>query len=186
MTTYLEGHLAPVPDEIDAVDLPVTGVLPEELTGRYFRNGPNPKPGVDPGSWFAGDGMIHGVRLRDGRAEWYRNRWVRTSRFTHDAPYVTERGPDRAAVQANTHVIHHAGKILALVEAGFPYEMSGELDTVGPCDFGGRLTTGMTAHPTASCTSSATASCRPTSPTTASTARASWWRAGSSRCRARR
>jgi carotenoid cleavage dioxygenase-like enzyme len=25
-----------------------------------------------------GDGMVHGVRLRGGRAEWYRNRWVRT------------------------------------------------------------------------------------------------------------
>ena len=24
--------------------------------------------------WFAGDGMVHGIRLRDGRAEWYRNR----------------------------------------------------------------------------------------------------------------
>ncbi|MEU4545533.1 carotenoid oxygenase family protein [Nonomuraea dietziae] len=147
MSTYLEGHLAPVPDEIDAADLPVTGELPEELTGRYFRNGPNPKPGVDPGSWFTGDGMIHGVRLREGRAEWYRNRWVRTSKFTHDAPYVTDRGIDLAATQANTSVVHHAGRILALIELGLPYEMTPELGTVGPCDFGGRLTTGMTAHP---------------------------------------
>ncbi len=22
--------------------------------------------------------MVHGIRLRDGRAEWYRNRWVHT------------------------------------------------------------------------------------------------------------
>lgn len=30
---------------------------------------------VDPGTynWFTGDGMVHGVRIRDGRAEWYRN-----------------------------------------------------------------------------------------------------------------
>jgi hypothetical protein len=27
--------------------------------------------------WFLGAGMVHGVRLRDGRAEWYRNRWFR-------------------------------------------------------------------------------------------------------------
>ncbi|WP_263053883.1 carotenoid oxygenase family protein, partial [Mycobacterium ulcerans] len=28
--------------------------------------------------WFTGDGMVHGVALRDGRASWYRNRWVRS------------------------------------------------------------------------------------------------------------
>ncbi|RJL30925.1 carotenoid oxygenase family protein [Bailinhaonella thermotolerans] len=144
---YLTGHLAPVPDEITAVDLPVTGQLPPELEGRYLRNGPNPRPGEDPGHWFTGHGMIHGVRLRGGRAEWYRNRWVRTRRFTENAPYVTDKGLDLTSVQANTHVIQHAGRILALVEAGLPYEMTGELDTVGPCDFGGRLGTAMTAHP---------------------------------------
>lgn len=76
---YLTGHMAPVPDETEARDLPVTGVLPPELTGRCFRNGPNPLPGEDPGHWFGGHGMLHGIRLRDGRARWYRNRWVRTS-----------------------------------------------------------------------------------------------------------
>ncbi|WP_460525323.1 carotenoid oxygenase family protein [Flindersiella endophytica] len=145
-SAYLQGHLAPVADEIDAVDLPVTGVLPDELNGRYFRNGPNPLPGQDPGHWFAGHGMLHGVRLRAGRAEWYRNRWVRTRRL-EGAEHFTGAGVDRTAVTANTHVIHHNDKILALVENGFPYEVTPELDTVGPCDFHGRLTTAMTAHP---------------------------------------
>ena len=27
--------------------------------------------------WFSGTGMVHGVRLREGRAEWHRNRFVR-------------------------------------------------------------------------------------------------------------
>src|ERR1700709_167455 len=75
---HMDGYLAPVPDEISAVDLAVTGSLPSELTGRYFRNGPNPLPGEPSGHWFTGHGMLHGVRVRDGRAEWYRNRWVRT------------------------------------------------------------------------------------------------------------
>ncbi|MFC4591623.1 carotenoid oxygenase family protein [Sphaerisporangium corydalis] len=145
--TYLSGHLAPVPDEIGAVGLPVTGTLPAELTGRYFRNGPNPLPGQDPGHWFAGPGMVHGIRLRDGRADWYRNRWVRTRAFTEGAKFVGPGGFDRTAVSANTHVIHHADRILALVEVGLPYELTPELETVGPVDFGGRLTTGMTAHP---------------------------------------
>ncbi|MER5425056.1 carotenoid oxygenase family protein [Streptosporangium roseum] len=145
---YLRGFLAPVPDEIDAFDLPVSGALPPALTGRYFRNGPNPLPGRDPGHWFTGPGMVHGVRLRDGRAEWYRNRWVRTREFTEDAPFVRDDlSVDLTAVPANTHVIPHGDKIFALVENGLPYELTAGLETVGPCDFGGLLTTAMTAHP---------------------------------------
>lgn len=143
---YLAGHLAPVPDEISAVDLPVHGALPPELTGRYLRNGPNPLPGEDLGHWFAGHGMVHGVRLREGRAEWYRNRWVRTGALA-GREFMGPDGVDRTAVTANTHVIEHGGALLALVENGLPYELTPDLDTVGPCDFGGRLTTAMTAHP---------------------------------------
>ena len=78
---YLSGNFAPVPDELTAVDLPVTGKLPEELRGRYLRNGPNPVTAPEPSTyhWFTGDGMVHGIRLRDGKAEWYRNRWVRSA-----------------------------------------------------------------------------------------------------------
>lgn len=145
--TWLDGHLAPVPDETDARDLEVTGVLPPELTGRYLRNGPNPKPGEPSGHWFTGHGMIHGIRLRDGRAEWYRNRWVRTDAYLNGTPFVRDDLTfDRRSVQANTHVVPHAGRIWALVEAGFPYEVTPELETVGACDFGGRLSSAMTAH----------------------------------------
>ena len=147
-TAWLDGPMAPVPDETDAYNLHVTGTLPDELTGRYFRNGPNPKPGEPSRHWFTGHGMIHGVRLRAGRAEWYRNRWVRTDAFTKGTPFVRDDATfDRRAVQANTHVVPHAGKIWALVEAGLPYEVTPELETAGACDFGGRLTTAMTAHP---------------------------------------
>ncbi|GAA4932636.1 carotenoid cleavage dioxygenase [Actinomycetospora succinea] len=142
----LGGRFTPVPDEIDAVDLPVEGTLPPELTGRYVRNGPNPLPGEESTHLFTGHGMLHGVRLRDGRAEWYRNRWVRTGAL-EGRPFLSEAGVDLTAVPANTHVIEHGGRLFALVENGLPYEVDGELATVGPCDFGGRLTTAMTAHP---------------------------------------
>ena len=135
-------------DEIDAVDLPVGGTLPPELDGRYVRNGPNPLPGADPGHWFRGHGMLHGVRLQRGRAIWYRNRWVRTDALA-GRRFLTWRGVDLRAVPANTHVIEHGGRLLALVEQGLPYEVDRDLGTVGPCDFGGRLTTAMTAHPKA-------------------------------------
>ncbi|GAA0938331.1 carotenoid oxygenase family protein [Actinocorallia libanotica] len=144
--SYLQGDFAPVPDEISSGELAVEGVLPAELDGRYLRNGPNPLPGRDPGSWFLGDGMLHGIRLRDGRAEWYRNRWVRTGQFA-GRPFLGRSGIDLSAVAANTNVIRHAGRTLALIESGLPYEVDGGLGTVGACDFGGRLTTAMTAHP---------------------------------------
>ncbi|KUI01806.1 carotenoid oxygenase family protein [Mycobacterium sp. IS-3022] len=144
---YLTGIWAPVPDEIEARDLPVTGALPPQLSGRYFRNGSNPRPGEDPGNLFMGHGMVHGVRLRDGRAEWYRNRWVRT-RALEGHPFVRRDGTlDYTAVPANTHVLNHGGKLLALAENGFPYEITDELDTVGPHDYGGKLQMAMTAHP---------------------------------------
>ena len=82
--TFLQGSFAPVTEEITAFNLPVTGQIPAELSGRYLRNGPNPlgldEPGYRfcEGHWFLGPGMVHGVRLRDGRAEWYRNRLVRS------------------------------------------------------------------------------------------------------------
>jgi carotenoid cleavage dioxygenase len=91
--------------------------------------------------------MVHGVRLRAGRAEWYRNRWVRTGALAGHDRLRPDGTPDRAVALANTHVLPHAGKIFALVENGFPHVLTPELDTVGPHDFGGRLTTAMTAHP---------------------------------------
>ena len=143
---HMTGHFAPVPDEIDAVDLPVEGVLPPELTGRYFRNGPNPLPGESSAHWFTGHGMVHGIRLREGRAEWYRNRWVRTKALAGQSMFGPH-GIDRSVGVANTHVVAHAGRIMAFVESSFPHVLTPELGTVGPCDFGGRLTTAMTAHP---------------------------------------
>ena len=143
----MAGYLAPVPDEIDAVDLPVDGALPPELTGRYLRNGPNPLPGEPSRHWFIGHGMVHGVRLRDGRAEWYRNRWVRTKALAGESMIKPDGTVDRSVGVANTHVIAHAGRIMALVESSFPHVLTPELATVGPCDFDGRLTTAMTAHP---------------------------------------
>ncbi|MFE9322031.1 carotenoid oxygenase family protein [Nocardia sp. NPDC052278] len=144
---HLTGNYAPVTEELTAYELPVTGTIPAELTGWYLRNGPNPHAAAS-AHWFLGDGMVHGVRLEQGRAVSYRNRWVRTSTFTDDAQVRDADGNlDLTAGLANTHVIRHAGRTLALVESSYPYELTCELDTVGPYDFDGKLRTAMTAHP---------------------------------------
>src|ERR1017187_5849899 len=122
---FLEGPFAPVAEELTAFDLPVTGRVPVELNGRYLRNGPNPLGVDDPDyHWFVGPGMVHGVRLRDGRAEWYRNRWVRSRLLAESLGETWPAGPIHAESDfaANTHIIAHAGRLLATVEAGpLPY-----------------------------------------------------------------
>lgn len=144
---YLSGHYEPVPDETTATGLEVVGTLPPELDGRYLRNGHNPKPGVTPSHWFKGSGMLHGVRLANGRAEWYRNRWVATPALD-GAPLIRADGSmDLTASVAGTHIIEHGGRLLALQESNLPFEVTPRLDTVGPFDFHGTLTSAMTAHP---------------------------------------
>ena len=128
---YLQGNFAQVESEVTAFDLEVIGQIPAELEGRYLRNGPNPVTVDKPEQhhWFAGPGMVHGVRLRDGRAEWYRNRYVR-SRAVCAALGETV-ADDQPTSSPNTNVAAWAGRTLALVEAGgAPVEMGYELDTV--------------------------------------------------------
>lgn len=149
---YLGGNYAPVFDEVTATDLPVSGSLPDALCGRYLRNGPNPVTAPEPSSyhWFSGDGMVHGIRIRDGRAEWYRNRFIRSKNVAEALEEPIHPGPVHADwdFAANTNVISCAGRTFAIVEAGaLPYELSYELETIGPSDFGGSLPGGYTAHP---------------------------------------
>jgi carotenoid cleavage dioxygenase len=92
--------------------------------------------------------MIHGVRLENGKAKWYRNRWVKTRSLLEGKSFVDQNGNvDLTVGTANTNIVGHAGRIFALVESSFPTELTGELETVGTCDFRGRLKTAMTAHP---------------------------------------
>lgn len=149
---YLQGGFAPIAQEHTLTELEVTGAVPDYLDGRYLRNGPNPVGEIDPAfyHWFIGDGMVHGVRLRDGKAQWYRNRYVRgpqTAAALGEKPRPGRHGGP-SGIGANTNVIGHAGRTLALIEGGIScYELTDELDTIGTCDFDGTLAGGYTAHP---------------------------------------
>jgi carotenoid cleavage dioxygenase len=141
---WLRGNYRPVSDEIEVLDLPVTGAIPPELDGLYVRNGSNPASGTA-GHWFIGDGMLHGVRLTGGRAAWYRNRYVQTVLRTRGGPGGPPGGASNAS---NVSLVEHASRLLSLGEVGFPYAIDpADLSTRGVFDFTGRLTTAMTAHP---------------------------------------
>jgi carotenoid cleavage dioxygenase len=118
--------------------------------GAYLRNGPNPLNVEVHGRyhWFEGDGMIHAVELSHGEAACYRNRWVRTRKLARQLGTPPPPGP-REPVDgpANTHIIEHAGRLLALCESGLPHLLTRDLDTLRVEDFDAMLASPMTAHP---------------------------------------
>ena len=130
---FLSGNWYPV-EETSTTELKITGELPKELSGLFLRNGPNPKEPINHENYhpFFGDGMIHGIRVEDGKALWYKNKFV-TSPFGF--------GP-------NTHVLKHGEKIYALVEGGIsPVIMDSEMNFLEEEPFPAAENKRFTAHP---------------------------------------
>ena len=150
---YLLGNFAPVKEETSALSLRTSGAIPRELCGRLLRIGPNPLD-PDPAThhWFLGNGLVHGLRLEEGQARWYRSRLVRDDAVTRIQGWPETPGPRREHQLGdgitNTNVIVHAGRTYAIVEAGnLPIELDDGLDTVARSDFDGSLPAGFSAHP---------------------------------------
>jgi carotenoid cleavage dioxygenase len=146
---FLTGVHTPVEDEATIENLGVTGSIPPGLDGCYMRNGPNPIE-ANPATyhWFAGDAMIHGLRLKDGKALWYKNRWVRSTKVSKALGERPAPGPRGAFDTVNTNVLGYAGKVWALVEAGAtPVELDRDLNTIAHRAFEGASHEGFTAHP---------------------------------------
>jgi carotenoid cleavage dioxygenase-like enzyme len=161
ISPYLKGNFAPVREETTLADLPIQGALPSELRGTYFRNGPNPQ--FDPRDanyhWFSGDGMIHAFTVAGGKAR-YQNRYVRTLKWelerqagkalfgTFGNPMTSDPSViGKEAGVANTNIIWHAGRLLALEEAHQPFELDPRmLASKGYLDYAGDAKK-FTAHP---------------------------------------
>jgi carotenoid cleavage dioxygenase-like enzyme len=158
----LRGPFEPIRFEADCADLVVDGELPADLAGTLYRIGPNPQD-APRGRYnpLQGDGMVHAFRIDGGRVA-YRNRWVRTQQWTLEraagrALFATSGDPrdaDPSVVgqptdgAANTHVVWHAGRLLALEEGHGPIELdAASLDTHGRYTFDAALPRNMTAHP---------------------------------------
>ncbi|MGB3640048.1 MAG: carotenoid oxygenase family protein [Rivularia sp. (in: cyanobacteria)] len=157
---FLDGNYAPVREEIATDELKIIGELPPDLSGMFVRNGPNPQwQPKGQYHWFDGDGMLHGVRISNGKAS-YRNRYVRTKgwQIEHKQGEAVWSGlleppqmdnPHGAYKNvANTALVWHAGKFLALWEGGAPHAIKlPELDTNGEYTYNGKLQSVFTAHP---------------------------------------
>ena len=143
---HLRGNWAPLLQERTASGLQVEGTIPPELSGTYIRTGPNPKSGSSP-HWFLGDGMVHGIRLRNGKAEWHRNRFVQTPNITDPVERPVTAPRELARGTGNTHVLAHGRQILCLNESSWPWLIDQDLNTLGCQNYNGALTCSMTAHP---------------------------------------
>jgi carotenoid cleavage dioxygenase len=147
---FLTGLHAPMEEEMTIEDLLVTGTIPAALDGRYMRIGPNPIA-ADPAKyhWFTGDGMIPGLRIDNGRALWYRNRWVRSQAVSEALGEPRTEGPRHPLTDTvNTNILGFGGRTLAMVEAGStPVEIGEALETLRYTNFEGTLHGSFTAHP---------------------------------------
>ena len=158
---FLRGYYAPLNAECDAPNLQITGEIPPQLNGSLYRNGPNPQ--FAPRGryhWFSGDGMLHAFRLQNGKVS-YRNRWVRTPKWELEnangegmsGSIASRHLSDPKIIElnstlANTNVVWHGKRLLALEEAHAPFEVDPiTLEPRGYHLFGDKLQGPMTAHP---------------------------------------
>ena len=147
---YLVGVHAPMRSELTLQDLAVTGSIPAGLSGRYLKMGANPvRPDPAGHHWFLGDGMVHGIAIEDGKAPWYRNRWIGSRLAAAALGRAAAPGPRRGRNDTvNTNVVGIGGRAFALVEAGsFPVELCETLEEQCYNPFDGTLGGSFTGHP---------------------------------------
>ncbi len=157
------GLNTPQGQEYRIDNLDVTGRIPAEVNGTFFRAVPDPAfpPFMeDSAASLAGDGMLSAIRFENGAVS-IQNRYVDTARHraevkAGEALFGKYRNPftDKPEVQgmdrtvANTTPVWHAGRLLMCKEDGRPYRVDPvTLETLGSHDFGGKLQSEtMTAH----------------------------------------
>jgi carotenoid cleavage dioxygenase len=161
---FLQGAFAPIETEYDVTELAIEGEVPRDLNGSFYRNGPNQQfPPRGDYHLFAGDGMTHAFHIEDGKVS-YRNRWIRTAKFKLEQehqksmidpmnPFNSEKGFEEFVLTdkdglANTACVWHGGRFLVMEEGHPPFAVDPvTLESLGSYNYGGKLTTAMTAHP---------------------------------------
>jgi all-trans-8'-apo-beta-carotenal 15,15'-oxygenase len=173
MTTATRSRVIPAwvsafktPEEVDTPVAEVDGRVPDGLAGTLYRVGPAKLDLAH--HLFDGDGLVSAVRFQPGGGVSCATRFVRTRKYLAEAEasrpmargFGTLRpgGPLRNILQvstapsnaANTSLMFTAGRLLALWEAGHPWQIDpATLETIGEMDFDGSLEarTPFSAHP---------------------------------------
>ncbi|KAK3346045.1 carotenoid oxygenase [Lasiosphaeria hispida] len=149
--------------EVDVLDLEVSGTLPADIDGTFFRVQPDHRfpPVFEDDIHFNGDGSVTAIRIGGGHAD-VKQRYVRTERYRLETAarrslFGRYRNPftDNESVKgvirtaSNTNVVFWRGMLLATKEDGPPFAMDpATLETMGRYDFEGQiLSPTFTAHP---------------------------------------
>ena len=149
--------------EADIHDCEVTGKVPTDLNGAFYRVGPDAQYPLAPRNIpFDGEGHVSMFRIKDGHVN-YKSRFVRNERYLAQEkagrilfPMYRNPSMDDPSVKglsrstANTHIINHRNYLLALKEDSPPAAMNLlTLETVVPTyTFDGQLPSKtFTAHP---------------------------------------
>ena len=138
---WLSAYQSVAREEYQANARVTHGRYPEALAGSLYRNGPakHEVEGFRYAHWFDGDGMLHRYHF-DGERVSHRAKLIATHKVVAERQakrplYPTfgsvppnaspVRSPDEMNV-ANISVLHHNDRLLALWEAGSPYEVDPE------------------------------------------------------------
>ncbi|MCM2474568.1 carotenoid oxygenase family protein [Rhizobium sp. CG5] len=149
--------------EGEIFDLEIEGKVPDEIDGTFFQVAPDPQypPMLGQDMFFNGDGAISAFEFKNGHVD-FKRRYVMTERLkaqraaraslhgVYRNPYTNDPSVcDLNNSTANTNVVVHAGKLLALKEDSAPYALDPiTMETIGLWDFDGQLTSAtFTAHP---------------------------------------
>jgi carotenoid cleavage dioxygenase-like enzyme len=149
--------------EADIKDVEVEGKIPADLSGAFYRVGPDPMYPLAPRNIpFDGEGHVSMFRIKDGHVD-YKSRYVHNERYRAQEKakrilFPIYRNPmmDDPSVKglsrstANTHIINHRNYLLALKEDSPPAAMDLlTLETIEPnYRFDGQLeSAAFTAHP---------------------------------------
>lgn len=98
---FVIGIHEPMREELTQQSLAVIGAIPTQLDGRYLKMGANPARPVSAGhNWFLGDGMVHGLAIKDGKALWVPQP---VDRLTHGRGRPRSAGRSRTAARPQRH-----------------------------------------------------------------------------------
>ncbi|KAF3763849.1 carotenoid oxygenase [Cryphonectria parasitica EP155] len=162
-TDVFRGMNKPSRFEGDVFDLEVSGTIPSDINGTFYRIQPDHRfpPLFEDDIHFNGDGSVTAVRIANGHAD-LKQRYVQTDRYKAETaargslfgryrnPWTdneTVKGVIRTA--SNTNITFWRGMLLASKEDGPPFAMDPvTLETLGRYDFEGQVKTPtFTAHP---------------------------------------
>ncbi|MEZ5893298.1 MAG: carotenoid oxygenase family protein [Parvularculaceae bacterium] len=157
------GTLRPGRLECDVCDLEIEGEVPAALNGTFHRVHPDGQfpPKFEDDQFFNGDGMVTLFRFNNGRID-FKQRYAQTDKWKLERAagkslfgayrnHLTDDDAVKGKIRgtANTNVMVHAGKLLAMKEDSPALLMDPlTLETFGYTDFGGRqMSKTFCAHP---------------------------------------